>query len=238
MSDARILICVPCHNRKAIVEQCLPTLLHGDGPHDTVVLYNDGSTEYDRKFLEKFDVHFIRENYPSIGIERQRRNHFDDFIKHNCQTHLYLTDSDSIHDPEWRSHALKLQDAANGLPVCLYNTAAHARLQGNTISEEGEIIWRRVAPGISYLLTREHVEQVVSAMRFSPKDAHWNWDWTVPAILGNRMAISKVSYVDHIGHGGYHHPADEGYDGGDRALNPTSWLVAKRAEIVRELKAL
>jgi hypothetical protein len=49
------------------------------------------------------------------------------------------------------------------------------------------------------------------------------------------MAISKTSYVDHIGIGGLHHPPGVGIEGGDVALNPTPWLVEKRAEVIRSL---
>jgi hypothetical protein len=64
-----------------------------------------------------------------------------------------------------------------------------------------------------------------------------NFDWNIPDILGARCAISRTSYVDHMGFGGLRHPAGAGLDDGDRALNPTSWLVKKRAEVVARLSA-
>ena len=44
---ARIFIAVPCFNRRAVVEQCVPTLSRSiERPDDRLFLYDDGSTEY------------------------------------------------------------------------------------------------------------------------------------------------------------------------------------------------
>ncbi len=230
----RLLICIPCHNRRQIVEQCVPTVCEGMRGKDVLNLYNDGSHEYGDSFLFGLGANNVTVSEPAIGIERQRKIHFGDFDPQQF-SHLYLADSDALHDPSWREKLLALQEKYGGAPVCGYNTAAHERLVGNTISETEDAIWRQVAPGISYLLTAEHVAKIRPILTTLPP--HWNWDWTVPALLGIQFVISKTSYVDHIGHGGLHDPG-EGYDGGDRATNPTPWLVAKRAEVVAKLKAL
>lgn len=235
MSEARIYIAVPFHGRFNIADPCFSTLRHAALVTDYIAAYGDGC-ELSAYVSRKADWSF---EDPHVGIERQRRRHFMDFdgIKGGMPfTHLYLTDSDAIHDPNWRDALLSIQSKCDGAPVCGYNTEAHARLQGSTISETEDVIWRRTAPGISFLLTREHVEKVVAWLRANPALEHWHWDWTVPRILGERFATTKTSYVDHIGFGGYHHPAGEGYDGGDRATNPTPWLVKKRAEIVSQLQ--
>ncbi len=234
MSQQRILICIPCHNRWRIAEQCIPTVREGMGDGDVLNLYNDGSDEYTRCFLSELGANNVHISNPGIGIERQRAMHFRDFDPEKF-THLYLTDSDALHDPEWRAYALALQERVNFAPVCLYNTDAHVRLKGNTIINDPAkpFVVRRVAPGISYLLTADHVEVVKKALPHLPD--HWHWDWTVPMLLGNAMVVSRTSYVDHIGVGGMHHPKDEGYDGGDRALWPSPWLVEKRKEVVAKL---
>lgn len=263
--SARIFIAIPVHNRRAIVEQCVPTVIAGMTQEDQLVIYDDGSTEWDREMWipgGKMVNGWIPSTFRSaiynleitpVGIERQRRRHFMDFAQRATPftvtgrgadflhesvggfTHLYLTDSDAIHDPNWRHELLRLQKLHDA-PICGYNTEAHARLPGNTIMDDPqqEVLWRKVAPGISYLLTREHVRKVVDAIAHIPDPLHW--DWTVPSILGNRFAITRRSVVDHIGHGGMHHPEAEGYEGGDRCTSPTDWLVAKRAEIVEKLK--
>lgn len=219
----------------AIARECIPTVKASAAGCDHIAVFDDGSSELlpSEVFGDR-----IYSGMP-VGIEAQRRRHFFHFSDLNETgagfTHLYLTDSDALHDPNWRSRALELQKDTGGLPVCLYNTQAHSRLIGNTIGQDLSlgVIYRRVAPGISYLLTADHVATVVNALPHLP--AHWNWDWTVPGLLGSKMAVSMVSYVDHIGKGGLHHPVYATLDEGDRATDPTAWLKAKRAEVVKKL---
>jgi len=235
--DARIYIAIPCHGRKNIAELCIPTVKRGMAEEDHLACFFDDMDDgFDTNFITTLGCKSLCVDRQPIGIERQRARHFRLFSGFPEFTHLYLTDSDALHDPDWRNHALQLQEKYNGAPICLYNTDAHVRLVGNAIEDDpqSDVIWRRVAPGISYLLTRKQAEKVASALPHLPD--HWHWDWTVPAILGHRMAVSRVSYVDHIGHGGMHHPKEAGLEGGDVALNPTWWLMEKRREVISLLK--
>lgn len=243
--NAKLYIAVPVHNRKEIVRECLPTLVHGVEREDSVVIHNDGSKDIDRAFLSLWtdtpQDALIMHNEP-IGIERQRRLHFELFwravLGGKGYTHLYLTDSDALHDPNWRSELLRLQAKYDDDPICGYNTDAHVRLAGNTQEDDPkeEVIVRRVAPGVSYLLTIEHVRKVMRYLSALPPDTPtWHWDWTVPAILGHRFLVTRRSVVDHIGMFGMHHPQYDGYDGGDRCLGPTEWLVKKRTQVVAKL---
>ena len=232
----RLLICIPCHNRRRVAELCLPTMrdsLHDD---DWLRLYDDASSEYDAHWLAQFRPWrngecVDRSSQGVLGIQAQRRTHLKEFLERPEFTHLYFSDHDCIHDPSWRGHALRLQ-ADYGNPLCLYDTEAHSRLPGNTIADapHSEVIFRRHAPGVSYLLTRAHVE------RLRPHIATLeHFDWQIPDILGP-FAVSRVGYIDHIGWGGQRHPEAEGIEGGDRVKRPTDWLIAKRAEIVAKLK--
>lgn len=228
---ARLFIAIPVHGRVALAERCISTvrdsIIHG---HDTLAIYGDG-TELSEALVGCADLPV---QGPNIGIEAQRRKHLQYFHDHAAErewSHLYFTDADAPHDPSWRTQALTLQ-AENGNPLtCLYNTEAHVRLSGNTISDNpaSNVIWRRVAPGISYLLTAEHVRQIMRHI-----DSLQNFDWSIPSILGSRCAVSRISYCSHIGDGGLHHPTDGSI--GDVPLNPTPWLISKRAEIVAALK--
>lgn len=240
----KLLICIPVHNRRAIAEACIPTVVAGMDPHDAIAIFDDGSDGFDSGWIRGL-LPFWRWNGAifhhslGIGIEAQRRKHFECFrdMVHLGFTHLYLTDADALHDPNWRADLLRLQTKYDGLPICGYDTEAHRKINGNTVEDHGasEIIVRRVAPGISYLLTAAQAGVVIRALPSLP--AHWHWDWTVPALLGSRFAVTRQSVVDHLGEGGLHHPAGAGLDGGDIALNPTHWLVKKRAEVVAALKA-
>lgn len=236
--ENKLLVCIPCKDRRAIAERCIPTIRAGMAEQDILACYNDGSHEYDSTFLYECGATTVVDDYPCIGIEPQRKNHFkrfDRFAQEIGLTHLYLTDADAPHDPAWRENLLRLQAAHNGAPVCGYDTLAHSKMSGNTLNDDpvSDVIWRRYAPGISLLFTLEHVKIIMRNI-----DRLTNFDWQCCDWLGNRMAVSRVSYLDHIGLGGVHHDGSIGYNGGDRALNPTPYLVAKRAEIVRELEAL
>jgi len=230
--EARIYIAIPVKDRKKIVSCCLPTIRDTRQAQDFLVLSNDGSTEFDNNWIWQFGDQ-IRSFNPGIGIQNQRRLHFCNYWEQrHAYTHLYLTDSDIFHDPGWRKHALELQAQHAGALVCLYNTRAHTNMIGNVFEDDpkSNVFWQSYAPGCSYLLTREHVEKIMHVI-----DDMAHWDWFVPSVLGNRCAVSRVSYCDHIGFLGERHPKDAGLDGGDRATAPTPWLVEKRKEIVRML---
>jgi hypothetical protein len=232
--NERIFIAIACHNRRAVAEQCLPTMRDSTEPEDHTILYNDGSTEYDGAWLGAIMGYYggVTSRETPIGIQAQRRLHLQEFLGFTEYTHLYFTDHDAIHDPTWRANALRIQAKYGAAPLCLYDTVAHVRLAGNTIEDrpDSEVIWRRVAPGVSYLLTREHVERLAPYI-----NSIEHFDWQIPALLGGRFAVTRLGYCDHIGIGGAHHPAAEGADGGDRVRCPTPWLIQKRAEVVAAL---
>ncbi len=228
----RIFIPVPCFERKRVVELCLPTLGASmpQGVLDFIYLYNDGSREYDHFWLTNLlhDYRALGQWGTHEGIDLQRMRHFNTFWRYEEYTHIYLTDSDCIHDPNWREVGLALQAEHGGAPVCLFNSTAHVDMPGNTLDDkpESNVIWRHAAPGVSYLLTREHVRQIMPFVK-----TLWNWDWMVPKLLGNRFAVSRTSYVEHMGEGGLHDTM-----GTILAINPTAWLQSKRQEILGKLK--
>lgn len=230
--NTRIFIAIPVHNRLEIGELCVPTIFESKGPDDVLKLYDDGSQDEERaQDMARWSDEFKRTEL-SIGIEGQRRLHFREFWERNEEfTHFYLTDHDAPHDPEWRAHLLMLQDVSGGLPVCGYNTQAHVKLGGNLVEDlsSNPYLIRRVAPGVSYLLTRQHVERVMKHISILN-----HWDWMVPSLLGYRMCIARQSHVSHIGWKGMHH-GQNAIDGGDVPINPTPWLEAKRQEIIAKL---
>lgn len=227
---SKILICVLCQNRKLQTQFALETLKASKAPEDELVAFNDGSTHYDSTWLEQWADKVVS-TFESKGIEWHRKEQLWWFRKTD-HSHLYFTDNDTIHDPAWRENALRIQSEKGNPPLCLYNTEAHVRLPGNTLTDnpESDVIWRRYAPGVSYLLTREHVEKLDLSRILC-------FDWNIPDQLGNLFAVTRTSWLDHIGAGGYHHDGSAGFDGGDRCLNPTPFLIQKRAEVVKALES-
>jgi len=233
----KLLIVVACFNRPTHTRHCLETLAASKAPQDILCCFDDGSTEYHAGFLGSFAELNFNTNR-RIGIHAQRILHFqfagEMMGKIPEITRLYLTDNDTIHDPHWRDNLVQVQDEYDGALVCGYDTLSHSTLPGNTWRDDpGErVIWRKYAPGVSYLLTADHVT-VVNGRR---NMLQAGWDWIVPDLLGNCCAITRQGWLDHIGFGGDRHPSDDGPEGGDRVANPTAWLQRKRAEVIAELK--
>ena len=226
--QARIYIAVPVRDRKKVCALCLPTMRDTKASMDFLVLYNDGSTEFDNGFLWQFGDQIRSSEH--VGIQEQRRQHLRHFWEQrHAYTHLYFSDSDMIMDLGWRQQALGLQADHNGALVGLYNTVAHTRMVGNIVRDEPEenFICQKFAPGCSYLLTHEHVGRIMPVI-----DTLNHFDWMIPSLLGHHCIISRTSYCDHIGLGGERHPAGAGPDEGDRCSNPTPYLVEKRREIM------
>lgn len=220
--DVRLFICIPCKDRKAIVEQCLPTMLASRYSGDVVRCYNDGSTSYDAAWLESLGADWAM-NFSGMGVDAQRRMHVLDYWEHRDEfSHLYFSDSDAIMDPHWRERLLEIQQRT-GCLTCGYHTATHENYEHNVYAHRGDIVMTRFAPGVSYLLSRAHVEKIMAHL-----PERWDFDWMIPSLLGYRCAVSDMSCVDHIGIGGLHD--GEGVD--ERALNPTFWLQEKRKEII------
>jgi glycosyltransferase involved in cell wall biosynthesis len=233
--SARIYISVPIYNRPELARQCVPTIKDGMDDGDALVLYDDGSTECGADFWAHMQGVMDRVvRTESMGIDAQRRKHILEFLGnreiHGC-THLALIDSDIICDPGWRDAAIALLEKYDA-PVCLYRTKTHAEYKNNVFRDHPgeEVIWQRFAPGVFYLLDMAMVEKL--AFHMPEKIA---WDWWVPGILGYRMAVSRVSHVDHIGLNGLHDRHPPGHVSTERALNPTDWLIRKRAEVLESL---
>lgn len=235
---AHLYIPVPVFNRKEIAAKCIPTVQDGMLSCDFLDVWDDGSTDFGEDLGQELGDGFRRSEV-NVGIEIQRRWHIDYFWEQrHAFTHLYLTDADAVHDHNWRSQALGLQQEhtkADKVPIVgLYDTDAHVTLIGNTTEDDPakNVIFRRVCPGISMLLTVDHVARLMPVLEHCKA-----FDWFIPSVLGHFCAISRVSHCEHIGLHGLHHPAGADWDGGDRARNPSIYCAAKRAEIIEELKA-
>jgi hypothetical protein len=224
----RLYIAIPCLNRKAIAEQCLPTVFASRYEGDEVNCYNDGSTEYDAAWLRELGADKAHDCV-NMGVDAQREMHIRDFLARPEFTHLYLTDSDAPHDPHWRSRLLDLH-TRTGCLVCGYHTQTHEDMANNVFERRSDFLLTRFAPGVSYLLSRQQVERLVPFL-----NPRWDFDWAIPAILGYKCTVSDVSCVDHIGAGGMHDRHQSGTVSPERGLNPTPWLVEKRREILANL---
>lgn len=239
---ARIYIAVPCYGRPVLAFECIRTIdearFDADSGtslnSDVLALYEDGENQLGEASSCADEIHRSKD---SIGVDAQRKRHFIDFWNRHERdglTHLALFDSDVIVDPTWREKAIGLHSKYRGAPLCLYRTRTHAEYEGNIYRDmpSEDVIWQRFAPGCSYFLAAEHVRQVMEQM----PDGPIAWDWAVPGYLGYKMAVSRTSYVDHIGYRGLHDKnADDLTVSTERALLPTDWLKSRRASVLATL---
>lgn len=236
---SRLYIAIPCHGRAKLAYECIRTIdearyddVSGASlNNDILALYEDGENQMGQAESCADEIH---RSPIALGIDAQRVRHFIDFWNRRERdglTHLYLADADAPHDPSWRESLLRLQGLFGGSPICGYRTDTHAKMANNIYHDnpaEG-VLFQRFAPGVSYLLTREHVAAVMERIHLLR-----DWDWMVPSILGYKFAVSRVSYVDHIGIGGQHDPID-GSLGLEQASHPTEWLKNRRQQILAAL---
>ena len=98
----RILVAVATYNRPRITELCLKNLsgICSKGNAE-LTIYDDCSTDYGVAELAEYSpmvVVFPRR----VGIEISRARAFRDFVHlHRSFDLLYLTDNDTLHDPEF-----------------------------------------------------------------------------------------------------------------------------------------
>lgn len=96
----------------------------------SLVIYDDHSTAYSEKYLERYADEVIRFDVRG-GIEKSKARAFRDFnTKYIDYDLLYLTDNDAIHDPAFISILSEIfagqeKYSAQVNPVGLFNSVFH-----------------------------------------------------------------------------------------------------------------
>ncbi len=230
-----ILIVVPVFNRKKITELSLYQTNRYKGDGNKLVVYNDHSTEYDNEFLSEYCDEVI--TMPKkMGVQHLRWHHLRSFLNQDEYQYLYLTDSDVIHDPQYITklkeyYGKYMLNDGKKMPVCLYNTIYHMN-QGNTLSENGIILLRKTAPGVSMFFNKEMVKQIVNSLDNLGKDPDYGWDYFPNQFLKIPYITSNTSYLEHFGANGLHSYEGRAGMDKDRAINPTEYLQAIRETVI------
>jgi hypothetical protein len=227
MSTDKILINVPTFNRKKIAELSLAQIYKYKTENCFVQIYNDHSTEYDNDWLTPWADEVIK-HPKQLGVHHLRWHQFREFIKTDYNF-LYLTDNDTLHDPDYVKRMMELYHkykTADGrkLPVTLYNTKHHFFA---TIKETEDMIIRKTAPGVSMLLDRGMVETIVD---WIDKNTVFDyaWDFRIIEMLHLPWITSNISYLEHYGADGINNKT---YDA-DTAHNPSDYLKSTRPIIM------
>ena len=111
----KILIALSTFNRKNITKLCLENLkqIVDKDKKSKLVIYDDASTNYGDEFLKQYSDNVLRFRV-SGGVERSRARAFRDFIYIYKDFDLfYMTDNDTIHDPDFLDILRKLYESSS-----------------------------------------------------------------------------------------------------------------------------
>lgn len=233
MSDrqSRTIIYMPVYNRKEIALESL-------GNMRTVKraahlrLIDDASTEFDGNELvalaDSGMVHATNQ-----GIDATRIANLMEFAGSDFD-YCYFTDSDTIHDPAFLDRLFLMHERTDCL-CSVYNSSTKHHKNGFNIDVGDDIILRWSIPGVSMFFNRSQARRIIEyyqdALRFRPNciQESRSWDWFFCHIFP-QVALSRVSYLEHLFVGGLHAYAR------DTALNPTPYLAAEGARLRRKLQ--
>lgn len=246
----KVFIALSTYNRKKITTLCLENLkkiVDKDG-HSKLAIYDDASTSYDEKFLKNYSDVVLRFSRNG-GIERSRARSFRDFEYIYKEYDLfYMTDNDTIHDPDFLKILREIydrssKDSKNKLPIGLYNSAFHNNSK-NIIHENDILSVRKTCPGVSQCFDRNMVSKIVDFINTNPVyETLYGFDYHWPSSLGVPFLQTKTSYLEHFARDkdekGIHSTftkEDPMKDlDRDRAISPTLYLEKVRKEIIDEI---
>ena len=241
-----ILIALATYNRKNLTKICLENISKLLDKNSALIIYDDGSDEYNENFLRKFSSNVLRFRVKG-GIERSRARCFRDFLYiHKKFDLLYITDNDVIHDPNFLNKIRELNSISKTLdkklPFGLFNSIFHNKA-GNILEQHKEYSLRKTCPGVSQCYDRNMVKIMVDFLNHNPIfETVYGFDYYWPAQLGVPFIQSEVSYLEHFARDRHQPGIHSGFSKKredimkdfekDRALNPTNYLKEIRNETI------
>lgn len=250
MRTPKILIALATYNRPFVTAICLQSLQAIRNENVRLIIYDDASSAYSKTDLQSKADEVVRFHRPG-GIERSRARAFRDFL-YRFPNHdlLYLTDNDTFHDPSFVSVLTELflsqKKAESRFPICLFNSVFHSHHE-NLISDKGQLLFRRTAPGVSQAYCRFSAQKIVEHLDHHPEmETIYGWDYHWPSILQVPFLQTKASYLEHFARDRFEsgmHSSNSGLMTAsasqdferDRALNPTPFLQSIRQDIIHEI---
>ena len=246
----KIFIAISTFNRKNITKLCLENLekIVANDKNSKLVIYDDASTSYGEDFLKQYSRDVLRFR-SSGGIERSRARSFRDFmyIYENYDL-FYMTDNDTIHDPNFLKVLRNLYSTSSEkfekkLPIGLYNSIFHQNPK-NIIFENNVLSVRKTCPGVSQCFDRDMVKKMIDFINKNPVyETLYGFDYHWPASLGVPFLQTQTSYLEHFArdktekgiHSSYT-PDDPLKDfDRDRAVLPTDYLKNIREKIIEKI---
>lgn len=236
----KILIEMQCYNRKHITEICLNQLITYKQDSNLRIV-NDYSTEYDNEWLNNFSNNVIQYE-KKLTINKLKYRTFKNFLDTDY-THLYMTDNDMYHDPNFITFLKKYN--GNNIPITLYRSS-FIHSFGNGVSRYMKIygdvsLKAGLYGGASVFLNRNHIEKIVKNL--PENEDLWSiqcekeaWDSKIQKIIDPKRLylIPNESLCEHFGWNGANHKKKLD----DYALNPTEFLKNETPLIWKKLEEL
>jgi len=238
MKNLKILIALATWNRPNVTKLCLENLQVVRSSNVAIMVYDDCSSVYDTSFLDPYCDGLLRFRLHG-GIERSRARAFRDFVHRYSEFDiLYLTDNDTIHDPDFvgvlNEFFTEQENYPFAHPVGLFRSVFHE----NAVEQEfDKFLVSKTCPGVSQAYNREMAQKVVDLLDTNPiMETIYGWDYHWPKVLQRPFLISKVSLVEHLARdtteGGIHCKTS-GSDKlsfmrdatRDRAIQPSNYLA-------------
>lgn len=241
-----ILIAVATYNRPFITELCLRSLATAKDSNSLILACDDHSSAYDENYLSK-KADIVHRSSKNIGIDASRENLLRDFVfKYTSFELLYITDNDTIHDPNFLNVIRRIYESQrnfeNKIPIGLYNSRMHASA-ANILADSTNVQVRKTGPGISQCYDRNMANSILGGLNAVPaKVRSLSFDYQWPYILNRGFIQTKTSYVEHFGRDrnerGLHVVPSKEISSEfeqDRAINPTRFLQDIRPAVVKYL---
>jgi hypothetical protein len=248
----KTLIAPATFNRKGTVELCVGAT-NRHKLEAKQYIHDDGSDEYDEKWLAQFGDRVFR--HPRsvggrTGVKNLRSNivksilgdyepdTFKPWIKEDFgedgPEYLYMVDSDGYHDPHffYRLHEI-MELSPNFGAICLYNAKFHSPRRGKTdVVNSSNTTVRTMGAGISMFFRMKSFTDNPTKIQV-PDRRGWDGFYSYE-IAKRKVVTSLVSFVEHFGKWGFH---NKGNFDRDRALRPTKHLFGIRPEGMAKLDA-
>lgn len=251
--SVQTVICPATYERKPTVEACVGST-NKYKLSAKVYIHDDGSTQYDAAWLGQFGdrvfthphgcggrkgVKNLRSNIVKSLLGNFRPEVFQPWLKEDFgdsgPTYLYMVDSDGYHDPFffYRIHEIMELYPKWGT-ICLYNAQFHSPKNGRKEASyiDDKTVLRGMNPGISMFFRIQDFKDNPTKVQV-PDGRGWDGYYS-QTISRRRVITSLVSFVEHIGFGGFHNISSWERD---RALNPTNHLVEVRKNVIEKVEA-
>jgi len=246
----KTLIAPATFNRMGTVELCVGAT-NKHKLEAKQYIHDDGSDEYDEKWLAQFGDRVFR--HPRsvggrTGVKNLRSNivksilgdfepdTFKPWIKEDFgekgPEYLYMVDSDGYHDPHffYRLHEIMELSPSFGA-ICLYNAKFHSPRRGKKdVENASNTTVRPMGAGISMFFKMESFTANPTKVQV-PDRRGWDGFYSYE-IAKRKVVTSLVSFVEHFGKWGFH---NKGNFDRDRALRPTKHLFGVRPAGVEKL---